>query len=275
MAPRPSAGRSGSLMLALASSILPFLAAFHAQASQTGDFSALRDTLARLSDVSEIRRLESARKPQGRTAAAKAHAEQGWIALRLYDLTHDPADNKRAIRAFETALDRDSTSGWAHYGLGLSLLSSPEARWLGEGGSKGRVVLDDAIRKLMGVDPRTRARHAFNAALRATPPVRSAARDLARLALVTWRPQSLVEARDALLAVVESGPPDPDVLLTLSEIHAALGEGAPAAERADRAVALIGANAITLRIAALAHFRKPGGAEEGARRYMEDRKSVV
>src|SRR5262245_26687450 len=162
--------------------LLIFLAASAAPASPQGsDFSALRDSLAGQRDITELRRLEAARKP-GRNGPADAFVAQGLIALRLYDLTQDRVDNQRARQAFEAALQKEPSLGWAQYGLGVTLASSPEAKPVNQGGKPGLFAVDDVARRLLKLDARSRARRAFSAALRSQPPVPRAARELADLA---------------------------------------------------------------------------------------------
>jgi tetratricopeptide (TPR) repeat protein len=236
--------------------------------AQSADFHRLRDSLSRVRDAHALRRLEAARRPP-KTASATAFVEHGLIAQRLYDLTADHSANKLAIKAFESAVARDPNLGWAHFGLGIGLASSPEAKPLSEGGSRGRLVLDNVAKKLLGMDARSRARREFNAALNTVPPIHQAARELAALSLTTWNRESLEEARAALQALVDQGRALSDDLVALANVQTALGQTNSAAETADRARAADPTNASALFASALARLRSKERAAEGADLYFQ------
>lgn len=237
-------------------------------AAQAVDFHVLHDSLSRVDDVAALRELEEAARARA-SASASAAVEHGLIALRLYDLTADRFANQRATRAFQSALERDPTLGWAHFGFGLSLASSPEAKPLSEGGRRGRLVLDDLARKLTGTDPRSKARKAFNAALHARPPINQAARALAHLALKSWNRESLEEATAALEQLAGQGAAQPEDLALLAQLQTALGQTSDAIDSADRARAAADNSATPLFAAALARLRTKGHEADGERLYFE------
>ncbi|MGH7467002.1 MAG: GWxTD domain-containing protein [Longimicrobiales bacterium] len=236
--------------------------------AQSSDFSALRDSLNRLSDVHEVRHLEQHRRP-ARNAPAAQHVQHGLIALRLYQLTDDATVSKRAAGSFEAAVSRDPQLGWAQFGLGLSLVSSPSARPLNEGGNVGRFVVDDVTRRFFGRDARSRARQAFNAALQTVPPVNRAARELAALALDAQNPDWLKEAERALRDLDGRQQALPEELAMLSLVQAALGDLDSAITLADRALEAGPARADARKAAGVARLRVAGREQEGARFYFD------
>jgi hypothetical protein len=236
--------------------------------AQSLDFHRLRDSLSRVRDASALRHLEASRRP-ARSAPAAAFVEHGLIAQRLYDLTADEQASKLATRAFESALSRDPNLGWAHFGLALSLASSPEAKPLSEGGSRGRLVLDNVARKLLGTDAQSRARREFIAALKTEPPINSAARELAALSLKTWNRESLEDARSALQSLADQGRAQSADLTALANVMTALGQTENATDVADRARNAEPADASARFAAALARLRTKDKAIEGADLYFQ------
>jgi tetratricopeptide (TPR) repeat protein len=275
-------------MLLRAALLLIFVAASAAPASPQGsDFSAFRDSLARVRDASELRRLEAERKP-GRNAPADSYVAQGLIALRLYDLTQNRVDNQRAREAFEAALLKQPSFGWAQYGLGVTLASSPEAQPVNKGGKPGFFVVDDVARRLLKQDPRSRARRAFSAALRSRPPVPRAARELAELAVAEQDGDALKEARAALHQLADDNRAQPADFEALSRVEFAAGAPEAAIVAADRAVEA-GATSSSLYAAAIARFRANqkkaatdlyfdairSANEEELERYFDDVKEIA
>ncbi len=236
--------------------------------AQSFDFLALRDSLAHVQDSAALRRLELTSRP-ARNSAPVDHVKHGLVALRLYDLTNDVGASKRATLAFESALTAHPDNGWAHFGLGLSLATSPEARPLNAGGKRGTFVLDDVARRLSGTDARSRARRAFNAALHTTPPVNRAARELASLAIAAQNQGWLSEARNALERLQFSGQAHADDAVALSKVQSALNDLDAAVVSADRALEL-GAPAGSAKLAAgVARLRLTGREAEGAKLYFD------
>lgn len=235
--------------------------------AQQPRFLALRDSLARVEDTALIRRLEAQRIP-ARNAAVGKLVEQGLIALRMYDLTADPAASKRARQAFEAAVRKDASDGWAQLGLGMALASSPDAIPSNEGGRRGSVVLDDVVRKLTGTDARSRARHAFGAALAAMPPIDRAARELGALALMTRSAENLEDARRALEALARRGNAQSEDDLALAAVLTALGQNSAALAAADRAVAALRSPA-ALYAGAIARLGLAGREAEGLAQLQE------
>jgi hypothetical protein len=268
--------------------LLVLLAATSAPASPQGsDFSAFRDSLTALRDATELRRLEVARRPT-KNAAPSDYVAHGLIALRLYDLTGDALANKTAKLDFEAALKQSPGLGWAQFGLGITLASSPEAKPVNEGGKPGFFVTDDVVRRVLKQDPRSRARRAFSAALQAEPPVQAAARQLADLAVIAQDGDALEEARGALQKLAGADQAQPSDYEALSRVESAMGQSEAAIVAADRAVEA-GATSGALYTAAQARLiagQKEAGqklyhdaiqsaSDEDLERYFADVKSVA
>ena len=236
--------------------------------SQGPDFAALRDSLAQINDASLVRKLELNRRPTPNAAPADL-VKHGLVALRLYDLTADPSASKLATKSFESAVSAAPADGWAQFLLGLSLARSPEAQPLSAGGKRGRFALDDVARRLTGTDAKSRARRAFNAALRTTYPINPAARELARLAVSTQNRNWLEEARAALESLESARQARPEDLVALSLVQSALNDSEAAVLTADRAL-VAGASPGSARFAAgTARLRFSGREAEGAQLYFD------
>ena len=236
--------------------------------AQHVDFGALRDSLRRMGDTTAVRQLELARRP-GKAATPAAHVQHGLVALRLYDLTADRAAVRRAQQAFEKAVAAQPANGWAQYGLGLALAHSPEAKLISEGGKPGFFVLDDVFERTIGTDARSRARRAFNAALKAVPPINQAARELAELALRTQKQDALDEAAAALEQLVQRGTALLEDHIALSAVLNALDRTADAQAAAQRALATDPRSAHALYAAAIAELRASGQEERGRKLYAD------
>jgi len=250
-----------TLLLAVASWILAGPAA-----SGTQELRMLHDSLAAVRDVPTLRTLEKQRARGN--AKPTAAAEQGFIALRLHELTGDRNALKRARRAFEAAVRNDPADAWSQYGLGLSLARSPEGRPLYEGGSRGRIVLDDVAKGLFGRDVQTRARNALHAAASANPPVPNAAAELADFVLTNWHEDALPEARDLLRDLQRSGTASAADLLALARLESALGDQPGAIDAAEDAIAAGADRSLALLARATALLRLPGGEEAGTEAWL-------
>jgi tetratricopeptide (TPR) repeat protein len=268
--------------------LLVLLAASSAPASPQGsDFSAFRDSLTALRDATELRRLEVARRPT-KNATPWDYVAHGLVALRLYDLTGDALVNKTARLDFEAALKQSPGLGWAQFGLGITLASSPEAKPVNEGGKPGFFVTDDVVLRVLKQDPRSRARRAFSAALQAEPPVPAAARQLADLAVIAQDGAALKEARGALQKLAGADQAQPSDYEALSRVESAMGQSEAAIVAADRAVEA-GATSSALYTAAQARLiagQKEAGqklyhdaiqsaSDEDLERYFDDVKSLA
>jgi len=232
-------------------------------ASGQSSFSLLRDSLAGLRSITDVRRLGSS----GREARdAGTFVRNGFVALRLYDLTAKSQDVRAAQKAFGQAIELDPNSGWAWYGLGLSLARSPEALPLNRGGKRGTFVVDDVARKLAGRDPRSRARKAFTAAIEKAPELHGAALQLAELAIADADRNALSEAREQLLALRDHSG---EVALALSRVEAARGDLPAARAAAEHALAAGADSALALHALAVALLRTPGMEQDGLQRYRE------
>ena len=248
--------------------ILLLLCALNAPVdAQHLNFSALRDSLARVEDTALVRRLELDRRPVRKPTAAD-HIRHGLTALRLYDLTGDHNASKRARAAFESALKQNGADAWAQFGLGVALASSPEAKPVNEGGKRGTFVLDDVAKKLSGNDPRSRARRAFTAAMQAVPPVAGAARGLADLGLKTQNRETLEDALTGLSALAANQQAAPEDLLALASVYNALNDTANSIAAADRARAALGTAAADYA-AAIARMRTAGHEDAGFALYKQ------
>jgi len=236
-------------------------------ASATQELRMLRDSLSVIRDASALRSLE--RERTRGAAAPSARIEQGFIALRLFEVSGDRDALKRARRAFEDAVKADAADGWAQYGLGLSLARSPEARSIYEGGSRGRIVIDDVARGILGRDVPSRAVRALAAAARAEPPIPDAAAELAALALDLMNRDAIDAAREPLRDLYRRGTATPTDLLALAAIESASGDQAAALAAADAALGAGADRSLALHGRAAALLRTDGREADGERAWLD------
>ena len=236
-------------------------------ASATQELRLLRDSLAVMGDVSELRSLEKTRT-RGEAGAA-TRIGQGFIALRLYEVSGDRAALKRARRAFEAAVKAAPDDPWAQYGLGVTLARSPEAHPINEGGARGRIVLDDIARGLFGRDEASRARNALAAAAQAEPPVPNAAAELADLSLSGRNHDALETARSELRRLYTRGAASATDLLALARIESVFDDQSAAVTAADAALAGGVDRSLGLHARSAALLRSAGREEEGARAWLD------
>ena len=245
--------------------LLLLLALPASAAAQQRDFTAFADSVAKIRNIAALRELDAASVASARDGS---WIEAGLIRLRLHELTDDARDLERARAAFEEAERRDPSSAWAAYGTGVCLVRGPEIQIPSPGGILDDVVLAQSLAEVFGLDPRSRARRAFRRALELDPGHAGAAIELGRLALDSRVPDDLAEARDAVRTAAAYHPGDPDLLLALADLEAALGNQEASAAAAQEAVEA-GADAAGTYAYALALLRTPGREAAGARAYLD------
>ena len=242
-------------------------------AAQTRDFSAVRDSLARITNSLELRR--HTRVPVRQTSDANAYVERGLALLRLYELTDEREVAKDAKESFEKATELAPNVAWAHYGLGLSLARGPELRVRVPGGVLDNVTVVQTFAEIFGRDPRSEAMRSMERAIELDPAMAPAALEIAVLALESREDDELETARRALGTVADRGGRLQDVALALADVETALGN-LEAADSAARA-AMVNASDVSVvqHARAIALLRQPGREEEGARAYFEGLASMT
>jgi hypothetical protein len=200
-----------------------------ASATQHTDYAALRDSLARVTDMAALQQ-----RLEGRLAAnasGQAAMARGLAALRLFDLTGDKAVAAGARDAFELAKRLDPGSAWAAWGIGRSLVAMDRAQ------GEPAIVTGRAFARALGLDPASKARSAFLGALALDPDFVPAAEALAPLAIEARNGDALRIARDALQHVTRHLLARPATWLALASVQRALGDFPAAADAAALAIA--------------------------------------
>lgn len=193
--------------------------------------------------------------------------ERGFIGLRLYQLTSSRPDGKVAQKAFEEALRRAPKYGWAHYGLGLALARGPDSNPFA-GGLRNSFVLDDALGRIIGDDPPSRARRAFLNAINGAPPVPQAATELAKISMQRWNQKTLEKSEAALAELNHSGRANGESWLAYAHIQTELGKVDEALTSVARATRL-GVNRFeSARARALTLFQSEKRDKEGAAAWL-------
>lgn len=229
---------------------------------------AYADTLAGIDDPAVLRRMGAALPVTGAGADAEAALRRGLIDLRIHELTGDDEDVRHARDVFDRAAERFPGDARVHHGLALANLASPGARIASPRGALDGVTVAASIEEILKRDPRSRARRALEAALRADPSYGAAAALLADLAVRDGRDRkALEEARDALRAARAAGSMAPEVARALSDVERALGNYAVAADEAGRSPDDGKLAAATLHARAIALFMQPGREAEAAAAY--------
>ncbi|NJD10384.1 MAG: hypothetical protein FIB01_08040 [Gemmatimonadetes bacterium] len=217
----------------LLSTIVAVLLLPGAAGAQRPDFLPLRDSIAQLTDVVQLQRLERSLEMPGVARTLAPVIRRGLLALRSWELSGDRADADRARETFQVAVQRFPREPWSHYGLALALAHGPEVRLPVLGGALPQVTLGQTVAEIFKRDPRSRARRALREALGIDPGFGPAAVLLARLALDDARDQELVrEARGALLQARQAGDRSTATAQTLAAVATALGNYAAAARAA-------------------------------------------
>jgi GWxTD domain-containing protein len=192
-------------------------------AAQGRDYFALRDSLAAITDVGALHRLQGRLPTPGGATSADPIIERGLIRIRIYELTRDRTDGELAKETFERGAERFADVVWVHYGLAMALAGSPEIRL--SGGLLESVTIGQSLAEILGKDPRSRARVAAKRALELDASFSAAAVLLAALALEDGRDRSaLLESKTLLEAARAAGGETPDVMRALSDVQSALGE---------------------------------------------------
>lgn len=222
------------LLLTFASCLPATLAA-----AQQRDYRAIRDSLARVDDPAALQSM----RVMGRGESIL----HGLAALRLFDLTRQESAAERARDAFELARREDPASAWALWGIGQSLVAMDTVR------SEPTFVTGRAFAKALGVDPASKARRAFLAALELEPDFLPAALALAPLAIHAGDADALLVARNTLRRATSSLATGPEAWLALSTVERALGDYDAAANAASLAVAALPGEVTTRVPAAYAH----------------------
>ena len=249
--------------------LFPFLilAAARTLSAQSPDLTAFQDSVQRIADVAQLRTMLTSRGGRAAESSPVTLTERGFVALRLWDLTTNRPHSKLAEKSFKAALERDPHYGWAHYGLGLTYVSGPEAN-PDKAGWRGAFVLDDVVSGLMGDDVRSRAHREFLKAVSSSPPVSRAADELAENAVTKNKRKTLEDARNALLLHVGTTPADGEGWVALARVNAELGSVFDAAAALDRASALGVKDAEIARTRAALLLRIAGREAEGARAWF-------
>ncbi|HSJ32580.1 MAG TPA: GWxTD domain-containing protein [Longimicrobiales bacterium] len=237
-----------------------------ATSAQQAGFGPLQDSLAAISDVPLLFRMERAVEPPGAARQLEPVVRRGLIALRIWELTGDRADADRSRDVFRTAAERFPAETWGHYGLALALARGPEVRLSVPGGVLNSVTVGQSFAEIFGRDPKSRARRSLRRALELDPSFGEAAVLLSELAVADGgRSRELIEeARGALRAVHAAGGTTARSTRALADMEIALGNYAAAGELSSDA-----ADAGVLRTRAIALMLQPGSERAGAAAYWQ------
>lgn len=237
--------------------------------AQQTDLFALRDSLARMTEVPALYRLQSRLPMPGSAQSADQLLARGLIGLRIHELTRDRDDSRRAVESFERAVAVYPRLAWAHYGLARALVGAPEVRVPSPGGVLDGVTLGQSIAEIFGKDARSKARRSLRRALEVDPAFGPAATLLAELAARDGRDRdALLDARDALLAARAAGSSSPDVVRAIADVEVALGNYGAAQAAAERSLAE-GGDASALHAQSVALLLQDGNEDAGAAAYFK------
>lgn len=252
------------LVLILLMLVLP---GAHTSAAQDRDLAAFQDSVQRIDDVDQLRIMLAHRSSRAAERSPVSLSERGFVALRLWDLTSRTAHSRAAQESFKQAIKRAPDYGWAHYGLGLSYVNSPNTQ-PEKLGWRAAFVLDDAIENVLGTDALSRAHREFTKAVTSEPPVVRAADELADNAIQKNRLKLLQDAEASLTGFLDAGATDGEAWLALAKVQTELGELGDAVAAADRALELGVSTPEILHTRAVALLRTPGREQEGAQTWF-------
>ncbi|HEX6694104.1 MAG TPA: GWxTD domain-containing protein [Longimicrobiales bacterium] len=235
--------------------------------AQSPSPETLQDSLAVISDVPLLHRME---RPLPAAAAASTPWEvlqRGFIEHRIWQLTGDASDAKRARQTFEDGAERFAADPWIRYGWARALADGPETRLRVAGGVLSDVTIFQSVGEILKRDPRSRARGQLRRALQLNPAFGEAALLLADLAVADGgRSSALVrEARDVLAAARAAGATQPEVGNKLARMETLLGNYAAATAVTEANAASGDAGALKARAEAL--LLQPSRQAEGAQLY--------
>ena len=235
--------------------------------AQTRDPASFRDSLATVTDVVALNRLERSLDAPGTAASIGPLLERGLIAHRIYQITGDRDDAVRSRDAFQKATQRFPSDPWGHYGTALALFDGPEKRITALGGALSDVTLVQSFAEILRKDPLAKARRELRAALEIKPSFGDAAVLLSQLAVVDGgRSQALIrEARDALVQARRAGAESNSLPTAIARMETALGNYDEAARVAEAAGNAGDASAMVARATAL--MLQPGYEAVGGNIY--------
>lgn len=241
--------------------------------AQRPDLDAFQDSLAGMTDVPLLYRLERSVEPPGGARTVEAVVRRGLVALRIFELTGDRDDAERSRDVFETATERFPGQSWSHFGLALAMARGPEIGLSLPGNVLGSVTVGQSFAEIIGRDPRSNARRSLRRALELDPSFADAAVLLADLSVMDGgRKRDLIEeARDALRRVQSAGGGTARSARALAEMEIALGNFAAAGAVSEAAVDSAGdeLDPGVLRTRAIALLLQPGSVRAGADAYRQ------
>lgn len=229
--------------------------------AQNPDLASFQDSVQHIRDLDRLRTMLAHRSSRDMARSPVALTERGFVALRLWDLTSQRNHSRLAQESFREALKKQPDYGWAHYGLGLAYVESPEA-------NPGMFVLDDVLDNLTGSDVRSRAHREFLKAVAANPPVTRAADELAFNAIAKNNRDKLEAARDALRETTSARPEDAGSWIAFARVSSELGEVREAAAALDYAMRRGASQRDLARTRAAVLLRIPERREEGAQSWF-------
>ena len=239
-----------------------------AQAQNITSVDAFRATLAKDSNVVELRKREAVLRPQVKTSV-EAMLERGLVLMRLYELERQDKDISQARSDLERGADRNPGDARLQYAYGLSNAIGHGVRiWSPFGILKG-MVLSQSVAEVIKLDPVSKAKGSFKKALAADPLLKGAALGLAALSLEGRDKDNLQVAAKALQHIKDKQQGGAEVATALSEVQAALGNLEAATNAATAATELEAASSTALRAQAAALLRQTARLEDGARAYFE------
>jgi GWxTD domain-containing protein len=236
----------------------------HAQ--QPVNVDSLREQLAHETNVTELRRRETQLQRTAQTTDALL--ERGLILIRLYELQRDNDHATKARDATERAVRQSPKDARTHYAYALANSTELGVRIPSPAGVLDGVVLGQSVAEILKTDPASKAKRSFKKALELDPDLDGAALGLARNSLSSRDRDNMEAAAHALRRLVGVQRGGAAAATLLSEVEAALGNVAAAAEAGVAASKTNPRSSSALRAQAAAQFRQEGREEEAARTYF-------
>lgn len=240
--------------------------------AQTRDYRALRDSLAAYHGGA-LSQLESRDQALANTVPSNSAAQRldalmqrGLILLRLSEESSRQERVKAAVELFVEAAELAPAFAWAHYGLALAYLASPEVR-VG-GGILSRLTIAQVAAEIVGEDPRSKAVRELKRAVELDPTFTEACLQLGSLALESRTDTELQAARQALLACFQARK-SYELAIALADVAVA-SQDLPLAETAINALSGFTMDpSVSLHVRAAVLMRLPGQESRGTAAYLE------
>ncbi len=243
--------------------------------AQSRDYQTLRDSLNAIPDSSASQLHVRAELLASRAAGSGLRAEEqanllierGLLLLRMDEAASDRDFAADAVKAFTRATQLAPASPWAHYGVALAYLASPEIRIGGFGGIFSKLTIAQIAAEIIGEDPASRARVALRHVLELDPGFAQATIELAQLALATRNKDELTEARDAVKTAL-SAHASSELAIMLADLAVALADPDAAETAANAVAATTPDSSVALHVIGSVFMRVPGQETRGTTAYL-------